>query len=162
LSKTHGKKEVIEKIKKWLSEESFQFKEIQSAYAEFQIDLQNPNLSIILNSNKTDSLDFATYSSFSEEDKKAFAALKNKDKKIEILLDLQRSLIEINVGYQLIPDMENLETVMMNKKIYFDGLTKDRFIDTIGTIQRGIFLMSLVHYQLGGKYYSNSDTKFML
>ena len=40
LSKSNGKKEVIEKIKKWLVDESFQFKEVKSGYTKYQADLQ--------------------------------------------------------------------------------------------------------------------------
>ena len=58
--------------------------------------------------------------------------------------------------------IKNLEKVESSKKIYFDGLTKDRFIDTIFALQRGLYLVELRLRQLSGKYYSNSTTTFIL
>jgi hypothetical protein len=89
--------------------------------------------------------------------------LRNKDdEKFKVLWDLQRSLLEINVEHELIPNFNNLEKVNIKKTVFFDALTKDKFMDTIFALQRGVFLVNLMHHQLGGKYYKNSTTKFML
>jgi hypothetical protein len=40
-------------------------------------------------------------------------------------------------GHKLIPNHKNLERIEIYKKIYFDGLTKDKFMDTIFVLQRG-------------------------
>ena len=163
MSKTNGKKEVLEKIKKWLDEESIKFTTKEEIYLDFQLDIQEPNQSIFSYKDKPDSIEFATYTELKDEDKKAFIALRNKDEeKFKILWDLQRSLLEINVEHELIPNFDNLEKVFIKKKVYFDALTKDKFMDTIFALKRGIFLVNLMHHQLGGKYYKNSTTKFML
>jgi Uncharacterized conserved protein (DUF2299) len=72
-----------------------------------------------------------------DEYKKAFVALKDNKEKLKILWDLEHSLLEINVGHKLIPNHKNLERIEIYKKIYFDGLTKDKFMDTIFVLQRG-------------------------
>jgi hypothetical protein len=163
LSKTNGKKEVLEKIKKWLDEESIEFTPEESSYLDFQLNIKEPNQSIFSYKDKPDSIEFATYAELKDEDKKAFIAFRNKDdEKFKILWDLQRSLIEINVEHELNPNFDNLEKVIIRKKVYFDALTKDKFMDTIFALQRGAFLVDLMHHQLGGKYYKNSTTKFML
>ena len=77
-------------------------------------------------------------------------------------MDLKRSLLEINVGYKIEKDLENLESIIITKTIYFDGLTKDKFMDTRFALLRGFSLVELMLHQLRGKYYTNSNTKFML
>jgi hypothetical protein len=89
--------------------------------------------------------------------------LRNKDDdKFKILWDLQHSLLVINVEHELFPNFDNLEKVNIKKTVYFDALTKDKFMNIIFVLQRGVFLVNLMHHQLGGKYYKSSTTKFML
>ena len=97
------KKEIIDKIKNWLKNEGYEQSVIQEPYADFQINLKNPNMSIILYRNKADSITFATYTGFTDEDKKTFSFFKVREKKLEILWDLQRSLITINVEFSFSP-----------------------------------------------------------
>ena len=162
MSKSNGKKEVIEKIRKWLDEESIEFTPIYYPFAEFNVDTKNPNQTISIPKNKPDSIEFLTIANLSNEDQKAYVALKNKEEKIRILFDLQRSLLELNVGYNIEKDLENLESIIITKIIYFDGLSKDRFMDSRFALLRGFSLVQLMLQQLRGKYYSNSNTKFML
>ncbi len=156
------KKEVIEKIQKWLKEESIDCTQEEHPYLDFKIDTKNPNQTIILHKNKQDSLEFLTIANFTKEDQKTYGALKNNEEKLRIIWDLQRSLLEINVEYEVKQDFDNLESIMIKKTIYFDGLTKDRFMDTRFALVRGHNLVELMLVQLRGKYYSNSNTKFML
>jgi hypothetical protein len=162
LSKINGKKEVIEKIQKWLKEESIEITNIDNPFADYQVNTKNPNQSICLPKNKIDVIEFATSVYFTKEDQKAYVALKNNEEKLRIIWDLQRSLLEINVEYEVKPDFDNLESIIIKKTVYFDGLSKDRFMDTIFALQRGYYLAELMLRQLRGKYYSNSNTKFML
>jgi len=162
LSESNIKKEVIVKIQKWLDEESIKFSVVEEPYSDFRLDIKNPNQTILSFTDKPDSVLFITHVSLTLEDKKAFAALENNEEKFKILWDLERSLIEINVGYVLLPNQKNLDKVEISKKIYFDGLTKDKFMDIIFALQRGLYLVELMLRQLGGKYYSNSTTTFIL
>jgi len=148
LSKPNEKKEVIKKIQKWLSEEFIEFINIDNPLADYQINTKNPNQTICLPKNKTDSIEFVTAIFFTTEDQKTYNALKNTEEKLRIIWELQRSLLEINLEYEVKPN--------------FDNLIKDKFMDTIFTLQRGFYLVELMLRQLGGKYYSNSNTKFML
>ena len=162
MSESNVKKEVIEKIQKWLDDESIEITNIDNPFADYQINIKNPNQTICLPKNKIDSIEFVTSVNFTNEDKKTYAALKNNEEKLRIIWDLQRSLLEINVEYEIQPNFDNLESIIIKKTIYFDALTKDKFMDTIFTLQRGFYLVELMLRQLRGKYYSNSNTKFML
>ncbi len=162
MSKPNEKKEVIKKIQKWLSEEFIEFINIDNPLADYQINTKNPNQTICLPKNKIDSIEFVTAIFFTTEDQKTYIALKNTEEKLRIIWELQRSLLEINLEYEVKPNFDNLESIILKKTLYFDNLIKDKFMDTIFTLQRGFYLVELMLRQLGGKYYSNSNTKFML
>jgi len=162
LSKPNEKKEVIKKIQKWLNEEFIEFINIDNPLADYQINTKNPNQTICLPKNKIDSIEFVTAIFFIIEDQKAYTALKNNEEKLRIIWELQRSLLEINLEYEVKPNFDNLESIILKKTVYFDNLSKDKFMDTIFTLQRGFYLVELMLRQLRGKYSSNSNTKFML
>jgi hypothetical protein len=162
LSKINGKKEVIENIQKWLNDESIDFTTEEHPYLDFKIDTKNPNQTIILRKNKPDSIEFLTIANLSKEDQKTYVALKNKDEKLKNFWELQRSLLEINVEHEIKSNFENLESIVIKKTIYFDGLTKDKFMDTRFSLLRAVSLVELMLIQLRGKFYSNSNIKFML
>ena len=162
MSKPNEKKEVIKKIQKWLNEEFIEFINIDNPLADYQINTKNPNQTICLPKNKIDSIEFVTAVFFTIEDQKAYIALKNNEEKLRIIWELQRSLLEINLEYEVKPNFDNLESIILKKTVYFDNLSKDKFMDTIFTLQRGFYLVELMLRQLRGKYSSNSNTKFML
>lgn len=162
MSKPNEKKEVIKKIQKWLNEEFIEFINIDNPLADCQINTKNPNQTICLPKNKIDSIEFVTAVFFTIEDQKAYIALKNNEEKLRIIWELQRSLLEINLEYEVKPNFDNLESIILKKTVYFDNLSKDKFMDTIFTLQRGFYLVELMLRQLRGKYSSNSNTKFML
>ena len=66
----------------------------------------------------------------SNEDQKAYVALKIKEEKLRIIRDLQCSLLEINIGHKIEKDLYNLEPILIMKTVYFDSLTKEKFMDT--------------------------------
>ncbi len=162
MSKPNEKKEVIKKIQKWLNEEFIEFINIDNPLADYQINTKNPNQTICLPKNKIDSIEFVTAIFFTTEDQKTYIALKNTEEKLRIIWELQRSLLEINLEYEVKPNFDNLESIILKKTVYFDNLSKDKFMDTIFTLQRGFYLVELMLRQLRGKYSSNSNTKFML
>jgi hypothetical protein len=129
LSRGNEKTEVIDKIKKWLEEESYQYGIVEQQYADFQANLRGPNMSVIVDRNKADMVSFETYREFSAEDKKAFAFLKPPEKKQNYLVNLQVYLLMMGVEFILEPNLKNLAKIHVKKRIYFDGFTKDRFVD---------------------------------
>ena len=81
---------------------------------------------------------------------------------MEMISDLQRSLLAINVEYTFSPDLDSLDKVSIGKNIYFDGLTKDRFMDSIFALKRAMAAVGLMSQRLQGRYYSNSNTRLTI
>jgi hypothetical protein len=117
-------------------------------------------MSVILYRDKVDSISIETFRAFTEEDKRAYAYLK-KEKKQEFIWDLQKSLLEINVEFFFVPDLDKLERIHLTKKIYFDALIKDKFVDTILALRRAGSLIELSMYQ-HLRHYSNSNGNLMI
>ena len=60
LTESNVKKEVIEKIQKWLDEESIKFIILEYPYSDFNVNTKNPNQTIRIPKNKPDSIEFLT------------------------------------------------------------------------------------------------------
>jgi hypothetical protein len=124
LSKPNEKKEVIKKIQKWLNEEFIEFINIDNPLADYQINTKNPNQTICLPKNKIDSIEFVTAIFFTIEDQKAYTALKNNEEKLRIIWELQHSLLEINLEYEVKPNFDNLQSIILKKQYILIILVK--------------------------------------
>lgn len=58
--------------------------------------------------------------------------------KTNFLFDLKLSLLQMNLMYLVNNGFRQLQSVLVYKPIYFDGLTKDRFFATIYTVHHAI------------------------
>jgi hypothetical protein len=94
---------------------------------------------------------------------KAYAALKSNERKNAYALDLQMQLLMLNVEFNFEPeDIYNLEKINIGKTVYFDGINKDKFFDTIFVLRRvgGIIdLLASVH--LGIRNTNNGNGKLI-
>ncbi|MDQ6864683.1 MAG: DUF2299 family protein [Thermoproteota archaeon] len=59
-SGSRKKKEIAKKIKKWLAEEGFQASKVQDTNTDFHLQIQNPNMSIIIDKRKIDCVTLVT------------------------------------------------------------------------------------------------------
>lgn len=89
-----------------------------------KINTKNPNQTICLPKNKIDSIEFVTAIFFTIEDQKAYTALKNNEEKLRIIWELQRSLLEINLEYEVKPNFDNLESIILKKQYILIILVK--------------------------------------
>lgn len=93
---------------------------------------------------------------------KKHVALENNEEKLKIIWDLRHSLLEINVEYEVKQNFDNLESIIIKKTIYFDGLSKNKFMDTRFVLIRGFNLVQLMLVQLRENIIFNStNTKLM-
>jgi hypothetical protein len=142
LSRPNGKKnEVAEKTRKRLGEEGFHVNDVQDTNTDFHFQIQNPNVSIIIEKQKFDRVTLATYVAFPKLDQELFAFMNKEGKKF--FWNLRDKLIAINVGYTIHPSMEKVERIDITKVIYFDGLTKNIFFNSLSDVQRGIESVNL-------------------
>lgn len=144
--KSSAKSSVVEKIKQWLTDEELAFTPKDNAYSDFYIEVKigSSMITVILSKNRPDTILICTRSFFSQLDQRAFATL-NKTDKQTFIQALRFSLLEQKVGFVINPTIDKIEDIYMEKKIYFDGLTKDRFFETVGSLVFAIELVSLIY-----------------
>lgn len=58
--------------------------------------------------------------------------------------DLRLSIMPLGVGINAIPNIENLEVIQLRKIIYFDGWSRDRFMNDIFTLIDAAELVELL------------------
>jgi hypothetical protein len=147
LSESNGiKKQIMEKVKQWLTEENYQFNQIEDPNSYFHFQLQNPNVSIYSGKSEIDSMTLATFIRFPKLDKQMFSFIAIEGKKF--FWNLQNALNQLNVSYSLYPNIESIERVDINKKIYFDGLTKNTVFNVLLDINRAITCVNLQYQWL--------------
>jgi hypothetical protein len=146
LSKTNGKKETIDKIKRWINEEELNSNTSDDPYADFHTDIRfgSSKVNLIISKNKVDSIIVCTKSVFSVLDQKAFSGL-SKDNKRSFMLGLKFSLSRLNIQYAIAPDENKVESIYMQKVVYFDGLSKDRLFEVIMSIVSAISIVNLTY-----------------
>jgi hypothetical protein len=153
LSKTNGKRDVIEKIERWLDEETYKSEKSEKAYADFSVVIYPPNpnqnigLDLFLEREKTDRITLAVNSALSQQDQKIFSYVK-RDTRQKLLRELKYSLLQLNIQFTFHPNEETIESVLLSKRIYFDGLNKNIFFDAIFVIIRGLALINLKYQEL--------------
>jgi hypothetical protein len=54
--------------------------------------------------------------------------------KASFWIDLRINLIQLGIGIQPIPDVENMNRLRLHKLIYFDGWSRDNFMHSVYTI----------------------------
>lgn len=148
MSKANEKKEVIERITRWINEEHYliRMQTYKDRYADFHAAVQynRYKVSIIIRKDRKDMVSIVSRQNFSDQDKKIFSHLREEKKK-PFFEDLEFSLLPMNISYSVHPDRNKMEYVHLEKSIYFDGLTKDRFYDSIFAVVRALHMTSLLY-----------------
>ncbi len=149
-SSSNGSKKAVirEKILSWLKEEGdyiFEIKE-NDAYTDFHLVVTSKDgrtsVNVIFYKNKIDLAVFVTAIKFSAEDRKTYASLKIQGKK-PFLYALESALLQLDVVYGYEPNHNMLERVVIEKRVYFEALDKQKFFDTIHLMYRASTVVSL-------------------
>jgi hypothetical protein len=81
--------------------------------------------------------------SFTPEQKASFDVLKTDVKK-SVTREIIYGLSMMNLVLKIHPDVENVEQIHFQEMIYFDGLTKDRIMNSITKVFNGFLYMITV------------------
>lgn len=160
-----AKSEVIDKIWNWIDEEKYDFKALEEpcAGSPIQIEfLKNRYIIVWVEKDKNDSVLVFARINFSPEEQKVFAHLK-EDKKKEFFFAIITPLMEMNLRHSVHPNPDKAEYFHIEKRIYFDGLTKDRFFDTVEKVYKGMGIVksTYVNYLAKGSGSHNSLSSFL-
>jgi hypothetical protein len=143
----NNRDEVVGRIIEWLNVETLAYtlKENDSERFRATIELsQNLNLDIQLTSQRPDCITLLTHAYLGPDDQRAYSRL-DQEKKESFLRAVRWSLLNIDVDHQITPNADTLQSIFITKTIYFDGLTRDRFFDSVLLLKRAFGLLDLAY-----------------
>jgi hypothetical protein len=143
----NNRDEVVERIVEWLNAEplAYTLKENDSDMFRATIELsQNLNLDVQLTSQRPDRVMLLTNAYLGPDDQRAYSRL-DWEKKESFLRAVRCALLNIDVDHQISPNADTLQSIFITKTIYFEGLTRDRFFDSILLLKRAFGLLDLAY-----------------
>ena len=144
-------KELEKKLRTWLVEEEYLVKSQTNPVASFILVASNPaagiSVSISQNTKHSDRIEISSQMMFGEYAKK-LADLPSQERE-EFFWDLRFSLVMSDVIFAMVPP-ENPQSIVVIKNIWYDGLTKDRFMSAIQRVGEGALLCSWKVYHKFG------------
>jgi hypothetical protein len=143
----NNRDEVVEQIIEWLNVEEvvYTLKENDSDRFRATIELShNLNLDIQLTSQRPDRVTLLTNAYLGPDDQRAYSRL-DREKKESFLRAIRWALLNIDVDHRISPNADTLQSIFITKTIYFDGLTRDRFFNSILLLKRAFGLLDLAY-----------------
>jgi hypothetical protein len=133
------REEITEQVKTWLS------KETEQQEWKFAINDDDPSYyycySIVKESDtilfticiekKIDRVIVMNNITFSRQDGTNYKLSREKGK---YWIDLKLQLLNLGIDVKAIPDVERVETIQLRKVIYFEGCSRDRFVNDVRNI----------------------------
>jgi hypothetical protein len=114
------------------------------------------NVNIVVQKSQPQKIRIITKSTFRDLDIKAYLRLSD-DAKQQSLINLEILLIHINLIYNIYPNPpKEVHGVEISRQIYCDGLTRDRFFDSVLAVLRGLRVVQMNYYSLS--LVNQSDT----
>lgn len=143
----NNRNEVVKRIIEWLNVEALAYtlKENDSDRFRVRIELsQNLNIDIQLTRQRPDRVMLLTHAYLGPADQRAYSRL-DREKKESFLRAVRWALLNIDVDHHISPDADTLQSISITKTIYFDGLTRERFFNSILLLKRAFGLLDLAY-----------------
>lgn len=129
---------VKKKILKWLQEEKYEIEQLddkdKKCYFKFSVGRtsKGPRFLILQPNHRTDSLAFILPLTMGKKEKKAFENTSTEER--ENLIDKLRINVALSGTGSILnfhPNPKSFRSINLTKFVYYDGLSKDRFFETI-------------------------------
>ena len=143
----NDKNEIVQRIIEWLDAErlAYMLKENDSEKFRATIQLsQSLNLDIQLTSERSERITLLTHAYLAPDDQRAYHRL-DPERRESFLRAVRWALLNIDVDHQFNPNADILQSICITKTIYFDGLTRDRFFNSISLLKRAFGLLDLAY-----------------
>jgi hypothetical protein len=148
----HSKQEAVELVKKWLLEEEYNITSVPNENADynFRITKMNMIMNVVFHKRSEDSLIIAGNLTFGSEEQ---AMLRYTITKRELLFDIEMLCTQLNLAFVMNPVKDkgeySLEDIGLSKTLYFDGLTKQGFFDSLNAMFNSLRLIISKFLMLG-------------
>ncbi len=136
---------VENKIRKWLLDEGYDVKKINDPRSHFSYSFTRAgdlHFFVLQLKNKIDSIIVFLFLGFGKEGTGTFSSMSD-DKREKIRENIIVDLATIGCEYAFLPK-EAPNRIRLSKIIYYDGLSKHNFFESIGLVRRGFLLVSCI------------------
>lgn len=144
--------EVRALIEKWLLEEGFSVEPAMLNDTVFSLLIRNGQKRAMYVSQRNNSRDQILIEAVVEvpEDVSRQIAMFEKTRRSNFVWSLLFSLVNSGVGYSFLGKPEAIKSIDMATAIYYDGLSKDRFMEKLHLVRRAIQIVFwTLHKELG-------------
>jgi hypothetical protein len=128
--------EVQQKVEKWLLDENFNINKNKDEKSFFSYNAARANLPILVilqpKMNK-DSIVIACLISFGEGELEKVAKMPVEEKE-EMFWNLRMLLLQCGCRFVFVPSLEIFKFIQISEKIYYDGLSKNSFFQTVNKV----------------------------
>jgi hypothetical protein len=143
----NNRNEVVQRIIEWLNVDglAYTLKENDSDKFRATIELsQNLNLDIQLTTERPDRVTLLIHAYLAPDDQRAYCRL-DSERRESFLRAVRWALLNIDVDHQINPNADILQSISIIKTIYFDGLTRDKFFNSVSMLKRAFGLLDLAY-----------------
>ena len=134
--------EMIDKVIRWLKDEGYEPEDVtdmlpdMAYFAKVRIN-ERSGFHVGFSTQQFDSVVISEIIVMDQDYQNAYKLLPALEQ-TNFFYDLKLALLQMNVMYSLEKGFRELKSVEVIKPIYFDGLTKDKFFDTVFTVHHAI------------------------
>jgi hypothetical protein len=132
-------------VEEWLVDEGFNIWKSTDKDSRFSFKAARDDCSPLLvlqPRNKADSLSVVCEIRFTDEGQKKLAALPDREREF-MLFDLRMVLLSTECRCQFTPSIQSWKAIRISKAVFYDGLTKHRFFETVDTVARAVSMVIL-------------------
>jgi hypothetical protein len=137
--------EVGERLEEWLEAEGFNVWKFADDDSRFSFKVTRdecPPLLVLQPQSKVDSLLVRCDVRLADKGQEKLLALPEKEREF-MLFDLRMVLLSTECRCQFVPSSRSWKAIRVSKPVFYDGLTKDRFFETVDTVARAVSLVTL-------------------
>ena len=146
-------KGVRERIENWLTDEEFSIWKFGDMDSRFSYKVSRNDclpLSILQPQSKNDSIMIVSDIRLTDEDQKKLMKIPEKERKF-MLFDFRMLMLSTGCQWQFLPSQESWKTIRVSKALFYDGLSKHKFFETVDVVHRhtqgfGKFSHELLRY----------------
>lgn len=134
-----GIEAVRQQIEQWLGDEGFKIWKFPAKDAHFSYKVARGEGSPLLiwqPRDKADSIQVSSDVRLAVDDQVKLEAVHEREQ--FLLFDLKMVLLSTACNWQFIPSFENWRTLRLSKAVFYDGLSKDRFFETVDLVARAV------------------------
>jgi hypothetical protein len=134
-----GIETVRKTIEKWLEDEDFTIWKFPDENAHFSYKTARDDclpLLIYQPRHRTDSIQVSSDVRLSKEDHKKLHTIRDRER--FLLFDFKMVLLSTACNWQFIPSVDNWRTLRVSKAVFYDGLSKDKFFETVEAVARAV------------------------